>query len=300
MSVTQLRTAESPSSAQKITAQVLLEKKLAKQPISAMTAFDYPSGRLVDEAGIDLILVGDSLAMTVLGYESTLPLTVDEMLHHARAVRRGVRQGLFVVDMPYGSYHTSNEDAVRNAIRFVKDAGAEAVKLEGGKHRAALVEQLTLAEIPVVGHIGLTPQSLHRMGGYRVQGKSAPAIEALMSDAAALEGAGAVALVVEGVPREVGAQITRAASIPVIGIGAGPDCDGQILVFHDLVQLSFTSKAKFVRRFGDADTLMRDALERYRVAVTARTFPSDAESYHLPAQVAEDFAEFAAAGSERA
>lgn len=300
MSVTQLRTAESPSSAQKITAQILLEKKLAKQPITAMTAFDYPSGRLVDEARIDLILVGDSLAMTVLGYESTLPLTVDEMLHHARAVRRGVRQALFVVDMPYGSYHTSNEDAVRNAIRFMKDAGAEAVKLEGGKHRAALVEQLTLAEVPVVGHIGLTPQSLHRMGGYRVQGKSAPAIEALLTDAAALEGAGAVALVVEGVPREVAAQITRAASIPVIGIGAGPDCDGQILVFHDLVQLSFTSKAKFVRRFGDADTLMRDALERYRNAVTLKSFPNDAESYHLPPQIAEQLNAVAEVGSELA
>lgn len=297
MSVTQLRTAESTSPAQKITAQTLLEKKLARQPITALTAFDYPSGRLVDEAGIDLILVGDSLAMTVLGYESTLPLTVDEMLHHARAVRRGVRNGLLVVDMPYGSYHTSSEQAVQNAIRFVKEAGTEAVKLEGGKHRAALVEQLTLAEVPVVGHIGLTPQSLHRMGGYRVQGKSAPAIEALLTDAAALEGAGAVALVVEGVPREVAAEITSHASIPIIGIGAGPDCDGQILVFHDLVQLSFTNKAKFVRRFGEADIVMRDAIQRYRLAVTAKSFPNDAESYHLPSQIADRFAAVVEVGS---
>jgi 3-methyl-2-oxobutanoate hydroxymethyltransferase len=297
MSVTQLRTAESPLPAQKITAQVLLEKKLARQPITALTAFDYPSARLVDEAGIDLILVGDSLAMTVLGYDSTLPLTVDEMLHHARAVRRGVRHALLVVDMPYGSYHTSGDDAVRNAIRFVQEAGAEAVKLEGGRQRAAIVEQLTLAEIPVVGHIGLTPQSLHRMGGYRVQGRSTPAIDSLLADAAALEGAGAIALVVEGVPREVGAQITAAASIPVIGIGAGPDCDGQILVFHDLVQLSFTSKAKFVRRFGDAGSVMRDAIDRYRLAVESTSFPSDAESYHLPAQLADRFTAVAEVGN---
>jgi 3-methyl-2-oxobutanoate hydroxymethyltransferase len=297
MSVTQLRTAESHFPAQKITAHVLLEKKLAKQPITALTAFDYPSARLVDEAGMDLILVGDSLAMTVLGYDSTLPLTVEEMLHHARAVRRGVRTALLVVDMPYGSYHTSGDDAVRNAIRFVQEAGAEAVKLEGGRQRAAIVEQLTLAEIPVVGHIGLTPQSLHRMGGYRVQGRSIPAIDALLADAAALEGAGAIALVVEGVPREVGAQITAAANIPVIGIGAGPDCDGQILVFHDLVQLSFTSKAKFVRRFGDAGSVMRDAIDRYRLAVESTSFPSDAESYHLPAKLADRFTAVAEVGN---
>lgn len=289
MSITQLRAAEPLAPARKITPQILLEKKQARQQVTALTAFDYPSARLVDEAGIDLILVGDSLAMTVLGYDSTLPLTVDEMLHHARAVRRGVRNALLVVDMPYGSYHAGAEDAVRNAIRFVKEAGAEAVKLEGGRERAALVEQLTTAEIPVVGHIGLTPQSLHRMGGYRVQGRSVPAIDALLADAAALEGAGAIALVVEGVPREVAAKITAASGIPVIGIGAGPDCDGQILVFHDLVKLSFTSKAKFVRRFGDAEGVMRDAIDRYCSAVSSHTFPNDAESYHLPPQVAEAF-----------
>lgn len=293
MSITQLRTAESPSRARKVTAQVLLEKKLAKQPITALTAVDYPTARLVDEAGIDLILVGDSLAMTVLGYDSTLPVTVDEMLHHARAVRRAVRNALLVVDMPYGSYHSGSDDAVRNALRFVKEAGAEAVKVEGGRERAGLIEQLTVAEIPVVGHIGLTPQSLHRMGGYRVQGRSIPAIDGLMADAAALEGAGAIALVVEGVPREVAAKITAAANVPVIGIGAGPDCDGQILVFHDLVQLTFTNQAKFVRRFADAETLMRDAIERYRNEVNAHSFPNDAESYHLPSQVAGEFAAMA-------
>jgi len=299
MSLTEVRTPEH-GRARKVTTHTLLEMKRQHQPITALTAYDYPSARLLDEAGIDLILVGDSLAMTVLGYESTLPLTMNEMMHHARAVRRGVREALLVVDMPYGSYHGSTEQAVRNAIRFVKEAGAEAVKLEGGSHRAALVEQLTLAEVPVVGHIGLTPQSLHMMGGYKVQGKSLADIETLLADAAALEGAGAVALVLEGVPREVAARITAAASIPTIGIGAGPDCDGQILVFHDLMQLTFAPGAKFVRRFADADSVVRDGVERYRQAVGARTFPSDAESYHLSAAVRAEFdeeAELAVSGS---
>jgi 3-methyl-2-oxobutanoate hydroxymethyltransferase len=192
---------------------------------------------------------------------------------------------MLAVDMPYGSYHGSADDAVRNAIRFVKQAGAEAVKIEGGSDRAALVERLTRAEVPVVGHIGLTPQSVHRMGGYRVQGRAVMEIEQLLADAAALEGAGAVAIVLEGVPREVAARITAAASIPTIGIGAGPDCDGQILVLHDLMQLTFADGAKFVRRFADADTLLRDGVERYRVAVEERSFPNDAESYHLSAEV---------------
>ncbi len=293
MSLTQARTPEPSSRAgepsapiPKTTAHTLLEKKRAGDPIIALTAVDYPTARLADESGIDLILVGDSLAMTVLGYDSTLPVTVDEMLHHTRAVRRGTKRALLVADMPFGSYHVSPEDTVRNALRFVKEAGAEAVKLEGGSHRAPLVEQLTRAEIPVVGHIGLTPQSLHRTGGYKVQGRSVPAIESLLADAAALQGAGAVALVVEGVPREVADRITKSLSIPVIGIGAGPGCDGQILVFHDLCNLTFAPPAKFVRRFTDTGAALREALAAYREAVTSRTFPNDAESYHLPANVA--------------
>lgn len=287
MSLTEPRTAEpNPRVAAKITPQVLFEKKRAGVPITALTAVDYPTARLADESGIDLILVGDSLAMTVLGYQSTLPITVDEMLHHTKAVRRGTRQALLVADMPFGSYHISPEDTLRNALRFVQEGGAEAVKLEGGSHRAPLVEQLTRAEIPVVGHIGLTPQSLHRTGGYKVQGRSLPAIDALLADAAALQGAGAIALVVEGVPREVAARITASLSVPVIGIGAGPGCDGQILVFHDLCTLTFAPPAKFVRRFTDTGTQLREALAAYRAAVTNRTFPDDAESYHLPAEVA--------------
>ncbi len=290
MSLTQPRSGDLSPSAPKVTAATLSAKKRAGDPITALTAVDYPTARLVDGAGIDLILVGDSLAMTVLGYDSTLPLTVDEMLHHAKAVRRGAKRALLLVDMPFGSYHVSPEDTLRNALRFVQEAGAEAVKLEGGSHRAPLVERLTRAEIPVVGHIGLTPQSLHRMGGYRVQGRSVPAVESLLADAAALEGAGAIALVIEGVPREVAAHITRSLSIPVIGIGAGPDCDGQILVFHDFCTLTFAPPAKFVRRFTDTGAALRDALAAYRDAVTAGTFPNDAESYHLPAEVAAEVA----------
>ena len=289
MSITQSRDKVAASSARKVTPQSLLEKKQNHQPITALTAYDYPTARLVDEAGIDIILVGDSLAMTVLGHEDTLSLTVDEMLHHTRAVRRATRSALLCVDMPYGSYHTGTKSALRNAIRLIKEGGAEAVKIEGGASRASLIHQLTLAEIPVVGHIGLTPQSLHRMGGYRVQGRSLDAIDMLMADAAALESAGAIAIVLEGVPREVAARITAVSEIPIIGIGAGPDCDGQILVFHDLVNLTFAPGAKFVRRFADADTLMRHGIELYRDAVVERSFPNDSESYHLPAHVRHIF-----------
>ena len=287
MSFTGERSAPEPARQSKCTVHTLAERKQQRQPITALTAVDYPSARLADEAGIDLILVGDSLAMTVLGHANTLSVTMDEMLHHARAVRRGVQRALLVADMPFGSYQAGIDDAVRNAIRFLKEAGAEAVKLEGGRERAELVERLTKAQIPVVGHIGLTPQSVHRMGGFTVQARSLAAIDAAMADAAALEGAGAVALVLEGIPREIAAQITAQCRIPTIGVGAGPECDGQILVFHDLVRLTFASPAKFVRSFGDAGTGIREAIEQFRDAITARRFPSDAESYHLPRDVRE-------------
>jgi 3-methyl-2-oxobutanoate hydroxymethyltransferase len=286
MSHVQVRPTDTATSPLKITPRTLLEKKRRHEPITALTAYDYPTARIVDEAGIDLILVGDSLAMTVLGHESTLSLTVEEMLHHARAVRRGVRRAFLVVDMPYGSYHVNTEDTLKNALSFVKQGGAEAVKIEGGHRRAALVEELTAAEIPVVGHIGLTPQSVLKMGGYRVQGRSIPEMDELLADAAALEGAGAVALVLEGIPRELAEQITEAAKIPTIGIGAGPACDGQILVFHDAFKLTFSHPSKFVRTFGDGGALLREGIERYKDEVMARTFPADAESYHLPREVA--------------
>ncbi len=268
----------------KVTFHTLQEKKEQGQPIAALTAYDYATARLVDEAGVDLILVGDSLAMVVMGYESTLPVTVEEMLHHTRAVRRAVRRAVLVADMPYGSYHLTEAEAVANAARFVKEAGAEAVKIEGGASRAGLVERLTDAEIPVVGHLGLTPQSVHRMGGYRVQGKTAAGAKKLVNDAHALQAAGAVLLVLEGMPRELAAHITEEVDIPTIGIGAGPDCDGQILVIHDLVNLSFSKPPKFVRQYADAAALYREALAGYVRDVTRREFPSDAESYHLPAE----------------
>lgn len=266
----------------KVTMPALAEMKRQGKPISALTAYDYATARLVDEAGVDFILVGDSLAMVVLGHENTLAVTVDEMLHHTRAVRRAVRRALVVADMPFGSYHRGTETAVANATRFVKEAGAEAVKIEGP--RTELVRALAGAEIPVIGHLGLTPQSVHRMGGFRVQGRTADAVRRLRADARDLERAGAGAIVLEGIPREAAAAITSELQIPTIGIGAGPDCDGQILVFHDLVNLSFAPAAKFVRRYADAAALFHSAIERYREDVEHRAFPSDRESYHLPAE----------------
>ena len=291
MSVTQLRAREavssssSSSSTPRVTADALLQKKLAGHPITAITAYDFSAARLVDEAGMDMVLVGDSLGMVVLGYENTLPVTMEEMLHHTRAVARALRRAFLVADMPYGSYHASIDEATSNAIRFVKDAGAQAVKIEGGSQRAELVRSLTAADVPVVGHIGLTPQSVHSMGGYRVQGKTLDAIARLSADAHALEDAGAVAIVLEGIPRELAATITAHSGIPTIGICAGPDCDGQILVFHDLFNLTFAPPAKFSRQYADGAAFFSSALAQYRDDVATHRFPSDAESYHLPREV---------------
>jgi 3-methyl-2-oxobutanoate hydroxymethyltransferase len=269
---------------QKVTTAVLRQKKLSHEPITCITAYDYASARLVDEAGIDVVLVGDSLAQTMLGYENTLSVTLDEMLHHARAVRRGVKHALLIVDMPYGSYHVDAQDAVRNATRLVKEAGAEGVKIEGGENRAELIRRIIDAEIPVAGHIGLTPQSVNRMGGYKVQGKSLAEVEQLMRDAVALDRAGVATLYLEGIPREVAALISTEVSAPTIGIGAGPDCDGQVLVFHDILNLTFGPPAKFVRRYGDGAALITQAVEAFRADVRARRYPGDEESYHLPGE----------------
>lgn len=266
----------------KVTTRGLLDKKLKREPITCLTAYDYAIARLVDEAGIDAILVGDSLAQTMLGYENTLPVTVDEMLHHVKAVRRAVRHAFLIADMPYASYHLGLDSAVQNAARFIKEGGAEAVKIEGGQKRVELVHRLQDAEIPVAGHIGLTPQSLHMMGGYKVQGKTLNAIETLVKDAVALDDAGVCCLFLEGIPREVAALIRDEVETPTIGIGAGPDCDGQVLVFHDLVNLSFHPPAKFVRRYGDAAELITNAVTAYRDDVKNGGYPADQESYHLP------------------
>ncbi|HEX5282704.1 MAG TPA: 3-methyl-2-oxobutanoate hydroxymethyltransferase [Bryocella sp.] len=285
MSLTAPQDGLRPAAAAKVTPQSLLAQKQSAAVITALTAYDYPTARLADEAGIDIVLVGDSLGMAVLGYEHTLSVTIEDMLHHARAARRGTQRALLVVDMPYGSYHVSPEETMRNALRLVKEGGAEAVKIEGGATRADTVRALTAAEIPVVAHIGLTPQSLHRMGGYRVQGRDDETAAQLRDDALTLEDAGAIALVLEGIPRELAAHITSLLNIPTIGIGAGPDCDGQILVFHDVFSLSFRKPPKFVRTFGDAGSLIRDGLSAFREAVEAREFPGDEESYHFPSNV---------------
>jgi len=266
----------------KITVATLREKKLRHEPITCLTAYDYSSARLVDEAAIDVVLVGDSLAQTMLGYENTLSVTIEEMLHHTRAVRRGVKNALLVADMPYGSYQLDRTEAIRNATRFVKEAGAEVVKIEGGEKRADLIRRILDAEIPVAGHIGLTPQSVNVMGGYKVQGKSLTTIEQLMKDAVALERAGVACIYLEGMPREVAAMITAEIETPTIGIGAGPDCDGQVLVFHDILNLTFGPPAKFVRHFGDAAAEITHAVQAFRADVLSRQYPSDAESYHLP------------------
>ena len=257
----------------KVTMPALQEMKRQGKPISSITAYDYSAARLADEAGIDMVLVGDSLAMVVMGQENTLSITVDEMLHHTRAVRRALRRAFLVADMPFGSYHGPIAEGVANAVRFVKEAGAEAVKIEGG--RAELVQALTDAEIPVVGHLGLTPQSVNRMGGFKVQARSVETVVRLKEDAHRLAEAGAGVIVLEGVPREVAAQLTAELPVPTIGIGAGPDCDGQILVFHDMMNLTFSPAAKFVRRYCDAGSVMRSALEHYREDVERRAFPSD-------------------------
>ena len=266
----------------KVTPASLREQKLRHQPITCLTAYDYSTARLVDEAGVDIILVGDSLAQTMLGYDNTLSVTMDEMLHHVRAVRRGVKSALLIADMPYGSYQVDLDDAIRNATRFVKEGGAEMVKIEGGEKRADLIRRILDAEIPVAGHIGLTPQSVNVMGGYKVQGKNLPAIEQLMRDAVALDRAGVACIYLEGIPREVAAMITAEIAAPTIGIGAGPECDGQVLVFHDLVNLTFGPQAKFVRHFADAAALITSAVQSYSAEVKARQYTADQESYHLP------------------
>jgi len=253
--------------------------------ITCLTAYDYPTARLLDEVGVDILLVGDSLGMVTLGYDSTLPVTLEEMLHHTRAVRRGTKRALLVADMPYGSFHVSIDESVRNAVRLVKEAGAEAVKIEGGERRLELISRLVEAEIPVMGHVGLTPQSINALGGFRVQGKTSEAADQLERDACAVESAGAFSIVIESVPRELGARITQKLRIPTIGIGAGPDCDGQVLVFHDFAGLTLGHKPKFARQYANLASEISRAAAEFCSDVRAGRFPSDSESYHTPAEL---------------
>ncbi len=274
---------------EKMTVPAFRASKERGERLVCLTAYDYPTARIVDEAGTDLILVGDSLGNVVLGYDSTVPVTLDEMVSHTRAVRRGVERALLVADMPYGSYHTGADDAVRAALRLIKEGGAEAVKLEGGKVRAELIRRLVAEEIPVMGHIGLTPQSLHKLGGYRLQGKTTEAARALVEDAHALEAAGVFALVLEVVPREIAKLVTESVKIPTIGIGAGAGCDAQVLVFHDLVGLSFSrTRPRFVRQYANLREAMTEAISRYADDVRSGAYPSEAESYPLPAETAAE------------
>lgn len=253
-----------------------------------LTAYDAPGARAASDAGIDMILVGDSVAMVVLGYDDTLQVTVDDIAHHTRAVARANPNCLIVGDLPWMSYHVSVEETVRNAAVLIR-AGAQCVKLEGGRKRSAMVEALIEAEIPVMGHIGLTPQSVHAMGGFKVQGRQAEAALELIEDAKALQHAGCFSIVLEGIPVKVAEAITEALDIPTIGIGAGPHCDGQVLVYHDVLGIEDRFVPKFVRRYADLKTATIDALTAYAADVRSGAFPNDDESYHLNDEQSEAF-----------
>ena len=277
-----------PERPEKVSAPSLRSSKQRGERLVCLTAYDYPTARIVDEAGIDVILVGDSLGNVVLGYGNTVPVTLEEILIHLKAVRRAVQRALLVADMPYGSFHTGEDDAVRNALRLVKEGGAEAIKLEGGHKRVQLVKRLVDEEVSVMGHIGLTPQSINQLGAYRVQGKTPKAAQQLIDDAKALEDAGAFAVVLEVVPRVIAKMITESVHIPTIGIGAGVHCDIQVLVLHDMLGLSFGKQARFVRPYANLREVLTDAVSRYADDVRNGTYPSEAESYGLPAETAEE------------
>ena len=283
------RSAGTGRETKKVTVPEILRKKSRSEKITCLTAYDYPTARIMDAAGVDIILVGDSLGMVVLGYENTLPVTMEEMLHHTRAARRGTERALLIADMPFGSFQRDAEDALANAIRFVKEAGAEAVKIEGGQKRLDVILKLVENDIPVMGHIGLTPQSIHAFGGFKMQGKTMAAAEQLLRDAHAVEAAGAFSVVLESIPAEVAELITRELKIPTIGIGAGPWCDGQVLVWHDLAGLSFGVQPRFARRYADLRLALEQAVRHYVEDVTTGVFPGEAETAHLPADVAETF-----------
>ncbi|MCK6627842.1 MAG: 3-methyl-2-oxobutanoate hydroxymethyltransferase [Anaerolineae bacterium] len=259
----------------------LQRKKEEGQPISMLTAYDYPGALLADEAGIDLILVGDSLAMTVLGHPNTVSVTVDEMLHHCKAVARGTKRAFTVGDMPFMSYQVERSEAVRNAGRFLKEGNMDSIKLEGGREVADTVRAIVAAGIPVMGHIGLTPQSATKLGGFKVQGKSAEAARRLLEDALLLEEAGCYAIVLEAIPAAVGRVVSQKLTIPTIGIGAGPDCDGQVLVFHDILGLFDRFTPRFVKRYADLRQPILEALQSYRREVEAREFPTPAHSFTI-------------------
>ncbi|MEM9555068.1 MAG: 3-methyl-2-oxobutanoate hydroxymethyltransferase [Acidobacteriota bacterium] len=271
---------QSKTAPKKVTVPWVRAARRRDTPLVMVTAYDYPQARTVDAAGADLVLVGDSLAMVVLGHDDTLAVTMDEMLHHVKAVRRGVERALLVADMPYGSFHLGPHQAVENALRFLKEGGAAAVKIEGA--RTDVIEALVGAEIPVMAHLGLTPQSLHRFGGFKVQGRGAAARDALLQAADAMQEAGAFSLVLECVPSTLAAEVGAHLEIPTIGIGAGPECDGQVLVYHDLLGVEERIAPRFVRRYAELGASAREAVARYADDVRQRRFPSADESYADP------------------
>lgn len=275
---------------QPVTTLTLLEMKRARQPIVMVTAYDAPSARMLDDAGVDVILVGDSLGMVVLGYESTLPVTLEDMLHHARAVVRGATHALVVVDMPFMSFQISAEDALRNAGRLMAEGGAQAVKLEGGATIAPTVRRLTEAGIPVMGHVGLTPQSVHQLGGYRVQGKETASALTLLDDCRALQMAGAFSIVLECIPAELAQMITDELTIPTIGIGAGAGCDGQVQVFHDIVGLTGRGAPRHAKQYADIGAAITQAVAAYIADVRCGAFPTAEHSTSMDPQVVADIA----------
>lgn len=260
----------------------LADMKRRREPIVMVTAYDYPSGRIADAAGIDIVLVGDSAAMTVLGNDSTVPATMEEMLMLTRAAARGAERPLVVADMPFGSFQVSDEEAVRNGVRFVKESGADAVKLEGAGPTLSRVMALVGAGIPVMGHVGLTPQSATMLGGFRAQGRTAEKARQLLQDARALDASGCFAVVLEAVPAQVAARITQSLAVPTIGIGSGRGCDGQVLVFHDLLGLYDGKAPRFVKRYADLAAETRAALERYAADVRSGSFPAEKHTYSIP------------------
>lgn len=254
------------------------------QKLVCLTAYDYPTARIVDEAGVDVILVGDSIGNVIHGYGNTIPVSIEEILSACIAVKRGTERAMVVCDMPFGTYHVNEDESVRNALRLMKYGGAEAVKLEGGRNRVPLVKRLVSEEIPVVAHIGLTPQSVYKMGGYRVQGRTAEQAKLLIEDAKMLEEAGAFAIVLELVPREVAAMISAELSISTIGIGAGQECDIQVLVLHDLLGMTFGRQPRFVRQYANLRQVMTDAIHAWTADVKSGSYPNDDESYGLTAE----------------
>ncbi|OQX96092.1 3-methyl-2-oxobutanoate hydroxymethyltransferase [candidate division KSB1 bacterium 4572_119] len=264
---------------QKITAPIITQMKQQGEKISALTAYDYLMAMYLDDAGLDLILVGDSGAMVFAGHDTTIPITMDELIYHTRAASRGVKRALLVADMPFLSYQISPEDALRNAGRFIKEGRAEAVKLEGGEAMAETVNRMVNAGIPVMGHLGLTPQSINKFGGYKVQARSEKSVEKLVSDAVALEQAGAFSIVLEKIPSAAAKLVTEKVNVPTVGIGAGPHCDGQILVTHDMLGLFEKFRPKFIRIYAELGNEIREACARYVEDVKIKSFPNKDESY---------------------